>query len=79
MVIHISQDREILGQVCGLENVPLCLFVASCSSKDAYKKYDAEGYNVTVKYDANGSYFGNAGQLYVTDTYNIKYNVWVQI
>lgn len=29
MVIHISQDREIFGHVCGLENVPLCLFVAS--------------------------------------------------
>lgn len=28
MVIHISQDREILGRVCGLENVPFyaCLW-----------------------------------------------------
>ena len=49
----------------------LSLVIVACGS-DTYKKYDSEGYNVTVKYDANGSYFSNAGQLYVTDSYNIS-------
>ena len=50
--------------------VLVCLAIASCSGNDVYDKYDKSGYNITVKYDANGSYFGNAGQLYVTDTYS---------
>ena len=48
----------------------VCLAVASCSGDGVYGEYDKSGYNITVKYDANGSYFGNAGQLYVTDTYS---------
>ena len=66
----MSKKIKLLIVSCAL--LLLCLFVSSCSSNDAYERYDDEGYNVTVKYDANGSYFGNAGQLYVTDTYNIK-------
>ncbi len=47
----------------------VCAIFASCSG-NTYDEYDKAGYNITVKYDANGSYFGNAGQLYVTDTYS---------
>ncbi len=54
----------------------MCLFVASCSNKSVYDEYDDDGYKVTIRYDANGGYFGNAGQLYVNDTYNLgKYRV----
>lgn len=56
--------------------VLMCLFVASCTDQNVYEKYDEDGYKVTVRYDANGGYFGNAGQLYVNDTYNLgKYRV----
>ncbi|MBQ8545494.1 MAG: hypothetical protein IJ437_00960 [Clostridia bacterium] len=49
----------------------MCLFVASCSESDVYDEYNEDGYKVTIRYDANGGFFGNAGQLYVNDTYNI--------
>lgn len=50
----------------------LCLTVAACSSNSNYDQYDKDGYNVTVKYDANGSYFKSAGQLFLSDSYNIS-------
>ena len=46
------------------------LAFAACSGNSPYDEYGESGYNITVKYDANGSYFANAGQLYVTDTYS---------
>ena len=49
----------------------MCLFVASCSEPSVYDEYNDDGYKVTIRYDANGGFFGNAGQLYVNDTYNI--------
>lgn len=54
-----------------------CMTAVACKGNGMYDKYDKSGYNITVQYDANGSYFGNAGQLYVTDTYsqqNLKVN-----
>ena len=49
----------------------MCLFVSSCSNQSVYDEYNEEGYKVTIRYDANGGFFGNAGQLYVNDTYNL--------
>jgi len=49
----------------------MCLFVASCSNQSVYDKYNEDGYKVTIRYDANGGFFGNAGQLFVNDTYNL--------
>ncbi len=66
----MSKKIKLLIITCAL--LLLCLTIVACSSGNAYDEYDKDGYNVTVKYDANGSYFGNAGQLYVTDTYNIE-------
>lgn len=51
--------------------VLLSLFVVSCSSNDdVYEQYNESGYTVSVKFDANGAYFGSAGNLYLLDTYN---------
>lgn len=64
----MNKKIKILIVACLLLLVSLA-FVA-CSGNGPYDDYDKSGYNVTIKYDANGSYFGNAGQLYVTDTYS---------
>lgn len=69
-------NKKIKLLIIAAAVVLMCLFVASCSQEDVFGKYDEEGYKVTVRYDANGGYFGNAGQLYVNDTYNLgKYRV----
>lgn len=51
-----------------------CLFLVSCSNNDKppYEDYDKDGYTVSVKFDANGGYFKNAGNLYLTDTYHFS-------
>lgn len=56
--------------VCAL--VLFCLLLASCSNKTdpPYEEYDESGYTVSVKFDANGAYFGSAGNMYLIDTYN---------
>ncbi len=64
----MNKKIKILIIACLILLVSL-VFVA-CTGNGVYGEYDKSGYNITVKYDANGSYFGNAGQLYVTDTYS---------
>lgn len=49
-----------------------CLLLVSCSNKNVYDGYDDDGYNVTIKYDANGGYFGTTINQGITDTYNIS-------
>lgn len=47
-------------------------FVTGCSAEqDAYKNNDEKGYNVSVRYDANGGEF-TAGTEVIVDSYNIS-------
>lgn len=66
----MNKKIKYLIITCAL--VLLCLFISSCSIKDVYGEYDEDGYTVSVKFDANGSYFGSSGNLYATDTYSIS-------
>ncbi len=66
----MNKKIRFLILACAL--VLLCLFISSCSSKDVYGDYDEDGYTVSVKFDANGSYFGSSGNLFATDTYSIS-------
>ena len=66
----MNKKIKYLILACAL--VLLCLFVSSCSTRDFYKEYNDDGYTVSVKFDANGSYFGSSGNLFATDTYSLS-------
>ena len=47
-------------------------FVASCSQWDTpYDSLDKDGYNVSVRFDANGGMFAETPDVYVVDVFNI--------
>lgn len=52
--------------------VAACVLLASCGGKGAppYEAYDESGFNVSVKYDANGGYF-SANTSVIVDSYNV--------
>ncbi len=48
------------------------LFVTACSGEETpYEKNDADGYTVSIKYDANGGFFATSTSV-VVDSYNIS-------
>ena len=47
-------------------------FVASCSQWDTpYEKLDKDGYNISVRYEANGGIFAGTEDVYVVDVFNL--------
>lgn len=52
--------------------VAVCVLLASCGGKGAppYEKYEKDGFDVSIKYDANGGYFSTNTSV-IVDTYNI--------
>ena len=56
--------------------VAACVLLASCGGQgDApYKAHDESGYNVSVKYDANGGYFSTNTSI-IVDSYNVSQTV----
>ena len=47
-------------------------FVASCSQWDTpYDSLDKDGYNVSVRFDANGGMFAETPNVYVVDVFNL--------
>ena len=54
----------LLGIVC---------LVASCSQWDTpYDKLDKDGYNVSVRFDANGGIFAGTEDVYIVDVFNLN-------
>ncbi len=48
-------------------------FVASCSQWDTpYEKLDEDGYNVSVRFDANGGIFAGTEDVYIVDVFNLE-------
>lgn len=48
-------------------------FVASCSQWDTpYEKLDKDGYNVSVRFDANGGIFAGTEDVYIVDVFNLN-------
>lgn len=67
----MNKKIKILILACAL--VVLCLFLVSCSEKDAYDQLDEEGYTLTVQYDPNGlNWEGNTDYKQLTDSYNVS-------
>lgn len=60
--------RVILLAIIALITV---LLVTSCGDDSAYALYDEEGYQVSVKYDANGGTF-TVGTSVIVDTYGLN-------
>ncbi len=60
--------RVILLAIVALITV---LLVTSCGDDSAYALYDEEGYQVSVKYDANGGTF-TVGSSVIVDTYGLN-------
>ena len=60
--------RVILLAIVALITV---LLVTSCGDDSAYALYDDEGYQVSVKYDANGGTF-TVGSSVIVDTYGLN-------
>ena len=49
------------------------IFNPNKQAKDHYAAYDADGYTVSVRFDANGGQFGdNVNTTHIVDTFNIK-------
>ena len=66
----MNKKIKLLIAACTL--ALFCLLLVSCSNKNVYDDYDNAGYNVTVKYDANGGYFKDTLNVGLTDTYDIS-------
>lgn len=49
----------------------LLLLITSCSSGDAYKKIQKEGYNVSVKFDIGKGMFAGREELVLVDVFNL--------
>ena len=50
----------------------VCL-VASCSQWDTpYEDLDKDGYNVSVRFDANGGIFAGTNDVYIVDVFNLE-------
>ena len=48
-------------------------FVASCSQWDTpYESLDKDGYNVSVRFDANGGIFAGTENVYIVDVFNLN-------
>ena len=48
-------------------------FVASCSQWDTpYESLDKDGYNVSVRFDANGGIFAGTEDVYIVDVFNLN-------
>ncbi len=48
-------------------------FVASCSQWDTpYDKLDKDGYNVSVRFEANGGIFAGTEDVYIVDVFNLN-------
>lgn len=60
--------RVILLAVLAIITV---ILVTSCGEDSAYALYDEEGYQVSVKYDANGGFF-DVGTSVIVDTYGLN-------
>ncbi len=50
----------------------LALTATACAEGTPYDEYDAEGFNVSVKYDANGGMFGDANVTTIVDSYKLS-------
>ena len=52
--------------------IAVCL-VASCSQWDTpYENLDKDGYNVSVRFDANGGIFAGTEDVYIVDVFNLN-------
>ena len=70
----MNKKIKLLITACVL--ILFCLLVASCRGNNiidkTYEQYDKEGYTISVKFDANGSYFGSQGNNSATDTFKFS-------
>lgn len=48
------------------------VFAAACGEQTPYQTNDAEGYNVSIKFDANGGSFTTTNTPVIVDSYNIS-------
>ena len=62
-------NRKML--LTGLLALVFCLLTAGCAEETFYQRNDAEGYTVSVKFDANGGIFTTNTEV-ITDSFNIS-------
>lgn len=53
----------------------LCLCACSDNWESPYDSLDREGYNISVRFDANGGVFAGTNDVYIVDVYNIENGV----
>lgn len=65
--------KKISFIIAAVVIVGACMLLASCGGKGAapYEGYEKEGFDVSVKYDANGGYFATNTSV-IVDTYKVS-------
>ena len=72
--IKAQMNKRLKAILLAAMVITAALLITSCSSSDDdsyYKDYDAEGYNVSVKFDANGGQFAPSVSTFV-DTFKLN-------
>ena len=66
--------KKFLKLLCVLSTLAAVMtFITACGQwGDTYEKLDAEGYSVSVRYDANGGVFANTQDVFVVDVFNLN-------
>ena len=65
----MKMNRKLL-LTCVL-TLTLCILAVGCAEQNFYQRNDAEGYTVSVKFDANGGIFTTNTEV-ITDSFNIS-------
>ncbi len=65
-------NRKLKAILTAVLLISVCLFITGCApEEDPYVKNDAEGYSVSVKFDANGGFF-TTNTAIIVDSYNVS-------
>ncbi len=69
MVIRMNKKIKTVLMISVLALA--AIFAVSCAEGTPYDQYNEEGFNVSVKYDANGGMFGDVNVTTIVDTYKL--------